>query len=188
MIKNKIILSLVFFIFIVLTFKSSATVGVTSFYYENNPLMVHPGETKEIMFTLQNHGGDADAIVRVELAAGSEIAKLTDEGLEYVVPLDSDSIPVPMRITIPNDAKPGDEWSVGASFSINYKPKGSGAVQLTSTYFKDFKVIVEEPTPTAQATKKISLLNSPVLSFIILIIILAILILLINFISKIKKK
>ena len=184
--KNNIVLSLIFLMIVALAFKVSATVGVTSFYYENNPLIVNPGEVKDIMFTLQNHGGDADAVVRVELAAGSEIAELTDENLEYNVPLDSDGIPVPMRITIPENAKPGDQWSVGASFSIKYKPKGAGSVQLSSTYFKDFKVIVKEPSPTTQATRKTDLLNSPLTSFIFLIVILVVLILLIKLLSRKK--
>lgn len=184
--KNKIILSLMFLIFAVLAFSVSATVGVTSFYYDKNPLMVKAGDVRDIEFTLQNHGGDADANVIVALADGEEIAELTDENLEYWVSLDSSSIPVPMKITIPEDAQPGDEWNVGASFSISYKPKGGGAVQLSSTYFKDFKVIVEETSPTAQATKATNLFNSPLTSFIFLIVILVILILLIKLLSRKK--
>lgn len=184
--KNNIVLSLIFLMIVALAFEVSATVGVTSFYYENNPLIVNQGEVKDIMFTLQNHGGDADAVVNVELAAGSEIAELTDENLKYNVPLDSDGIPVPMRITIPEDAKPGDQWSVGASFSIKYNPKGAGSVQLSSTYFKDFKVIVKTPEATSNATKNISLLNSPLTSFIFLLVILVVLVLLIKLLSRKK--
>jgi hypothetical protein len=184
--KNKIILSLILLIFVALAFKANATVGVTSFYYEGHPLTVEPGETKEIEFTLQNHGGDADATVKVEVASGNEIAEFNDDGVEYIVPLDSNGIPVPMKITIPKYAQPGDEWNVGASFVITYTPKDTGAVQFSSTYFKDFKVIVEQPTPTAQATKGV-LPSSPLLSFIYLVIVLIVLIVLIKLISKRKK-
>mgnify|MGYP001557765604 CR=1 FL=1 len=170
--KNKIKLGLIFLMFIALAFSVNATVGVTSFYYENNPLMVKPGEIKDIMFTLQNNGEGFDAKVTVVPGSGEEIAQFTDENFEYDVPLGSSGIPVPIAITIPEDAKPGDEWTVSATFNILYNPKDEGAVQLTSTYIKDFKVIVEESTPTTQATKKINLLDSPVFSFIILIIIL----------------
>ncbi|MBS3143590.1 hypothetical protein J4446_01790 [Candidatus Woesearchaeota archaeon] len=187
--KNKVIISLIFFVFSFLIINAvNATVGVTSFYYDKNPLMVEAGEIKEVAFMLQNHGGDADAIVMVELADGGNIAEFTDENLEYFVELDSSDISVPMKITIPEDAQPGDEWNVGASFSISYKPRAGGALQLSSTYFKDFKVIVKQPdTTSTQATKTNFIGSSPIASFIVLVIILIILVLLIKFISKRKK-
>ena len=51
--KNKIKLGLIFLMFIALAFSVNATVGVTSFYYEKNPLMVEPGEVKDINFKSQ---------------------------------------------------------------------------------------------------------------------------------------
>jgi|SRR3989344_1401016 len=185
--KGKIILGFVFLIFLATAFNVSATVGVTSFYYEGHPLIVEPGEIKDVEFSLQNHGGDADAVVRVEISSESGIAEFTDENLEYVVPLESDGMSVPVRITVPENAQPGDEWNVGASFIITYTPKDSGAVQFSSTYNKDFKVIVGQITPTSQGVKEV-LPDSPLLSFIYLAIILIILILLIKLFSKKRNK
>jgi|SRR3989344_884897 len=184
--KNKIFLISAILLAVSMASYADATVGVTSFYYENNPLFVNPGETKEIMFTLQNHGGDADATVNVNIADGEEIAEFTDKNLEYSVELESDGIPVPLRITIPENAQPDQEWNVGASFIISYTPRGGGAVQFSSTYFKDFKVIVKESAPTAQATRDTSLLNSPLMSFIFLIVILAVLMLIMKLIKRRK--
>ena len=185
--KNKIIISLIFLMLLVLTLKTNATVGVTSFYYEENPLMVNAGEIRDVVFMLQNNGEGDDALVKVTPSSGQEIAKLADENLEYSVPLGSNNIPVRMRITVPEDSQPGDQWSVGASFSVFYNPKGEGVVSLSTVYNKDFKVIVQEETPiTTQATKGIDL-DSPLMSFIILIVILMVLIFLIKIFSKKKK-
>src|SRR3989344_4796440 len=184
MMKNKIILSFVLSI-LLFAVGVSATVGVTSFYYDKNPLIVNPGETKEISFGLQNHGGDADATVKVELADGFNIAEFTDENLEYFIELDGDDVSVPLTIKIPEDAQPGQEWSVGASFSIKYRPRSWGALQISSTYFKDFKVIVKSEVPTTQATKTI-IPSSPLVNLIVLIVVLVLLILLMKAFSKKK--
>jgi len=185
--KNNIILSLMFLMLVILSFSASATVGVTSFYYENNPLIVNPGDIKDIAFALQNHGGDADAVVKVSLADGEEIANFTDESLEYFVELESSDISIPLKITIPEDAQPGQEWNVGASFSITYKPRSGGAVQFSSTYFKDFKVIVNQPIQetTGNGIKDV-FSGSPMLNLLYLIIILVILVLLIKLATRKK--
>ena len=131
MMKNKIILSFVLSI-LLFAVGVSATVGVTSFYYDKNPLIVNPGETKEISFGLQNHGGDADATVKVELADGFNIAEFTDENLEYFIELDGDDVSVPLTIKIPEDAQPGQEWSVGASFSRGIQAAGGSGTSSRS--------------------------------------------------------
>lgn len=191
--KNKIILVLMLLIFAGLAFKVNAVVGVTSSYFENNPMYAKAGELVEFAFTLQNSGDGTDATVTAAMAQGEGIAELTDENLVYDVPLGSKGIPVPMVIRVPADALPGDEFTVGASFDVDYEATGEGGVQLGVGYHKDFKVIVEPGVPevTAEATEeeaKAPLFGTGLTNFVLLLVILVVLFLVIKVTIGKKKR
>lgn len=116
--------------------------AVTSFYWNEKPLYLNPGESKEIIaFGIQNMAGNQDAIVTVEQISGFDVAKIIDKSPEYKVPFGSKDNYVNMRITIPNDAKTGQVYSIGASFKE--APKGRvGNVQFSSAMNNDIVVVV----------------------------------------------
>jgi len=183
--KNKNIIGIVFVACIIFSsFYVSATVGVTSFYYDDNPLYVHAGETKEIAFVLQNNGEGTDAIVKVVPNQNMVVGEFVDEDLEYDVPLGSNGIQVPVIINIPENSQINDEWTVGAAFQIFYDSDGSeGGLQLSTTYMRDFKVIVgEKPVPSSVEEETFSLL-----SLVYLLIILIIIIFVVKLLSRKKK-
>lgn len=155
--------------------------GVSSPYWDENPLYMYAGETKEVVMVLQNMIGDQDLKVTVELNGGYEIATLLNQVTTYNVPLGSNNIPVKLKISIPQDAKPGQEWQVG--ISVKTIPENTGGVSVGTGISKGFKVIVkEQPSVSAQVTKPV--ISSKFLGFLVSAIILVILFMLIKYFHK----
>lgn len=113
--------------------------GISSPYWQDNPLKMYPGQVKEIPFTLVN-GEKEDAQAFVALSEGKEIAEITS-GTEYLVSSDSTDKKIILKISIPRDAKTGDSYSI--RFSIKSSPqKEAGTVQLNVGYNVNFPVSV----------------------------------------------
>lgn len=158
--------------------------GVSSPYWDENPLYLQPGETKEIVMILQNMVGGEDITMIGNLNSGNEIAKITDESLTYEVPLGVSNVPVHLRITMPSNAKPGDEWQVGIEFKTI--APNTGGVSIGGAISKGFKVIVpEKPSVSAEVPKVV---QTSAIGFIILVIILVILLVVIKYFYKGKKQ
>ena len=155
--------------------------GVSSPYWDENPLFVKPGETKEVTMILQNMVGSEDLIMIAELKGGKEIAIITDPSTTYNVPLGINNVPVHLRINIPEDAKPSQSWNIGVSFTT--VTPATGGVGLAGAIVKGFPVkVIEEAKPTI-----IPKVSEGLTGFIILIIILVILMLIIKYIYKGKE-
>ena len=176
---NKIILSVI--ALVILSFNVNAF-GVSSPYWDDNPLYVQPGEIKEFKMILQNMVGDEDLTMIGELNSGNEIATITDPSTTYNVPLGSNNIPVNIKITIPQDAKPKQEWQVGVSFKT--VTPNTGGVSIGGAIDKGFKVIVSEPPKVSAEVSKTEQGENKFTGFIILIIILIILIFIIKKVYK----
>ena len=78
--------------------------GVTSFYYEGRPLVMMPGESRNISLILQNMVGNDDMKATAEITEGREIAVILD-GLdgeaEYLVPLGVKDVQVNIKVRMP---------------------------------------------------------------------------------------
>lgn len=129
------------FALFLLSLSSVLALGVTAPYWDERPLNLAPGETKDIQFTLQNMLGDSDVTLKAALIEGQEIATLTDSSLEYAVPFGVKDLPVNMRISIPRSATEGQKYTIGASFTTVTKTE-SGQFQLGSAFEKYFDVVV----------------------------------------------
>ena len=157
--------------------------GVSSPYWDENPLLMYAGETKDVVMSLQNMVGGEDMTVNADLDSGKEIAVLTDINTVYQVPIGNSNTPVKLKITIPEDAKPGQEWQVGLSFKTN--APNAGGVGISSGVSKGFKVKVIENPKAVETTNPISLsLSGQTLGFLILIGILIILMLALKYFHK----
>ncbi|MEK6906961.1 MAG: hypothetical protein AABW45_00360 [Nanoarchaeota archaeon] len=176
---NIIILSM--FLLVILSYNVNSF-GVSSPYWDENPLYVNPGEIKEITMVLQNMVGDQDMKVIADLDSGKEIASLLDKSTTYNVPLGSSSIPVKIKINVPENAKPGQEWQVGVSFKTIVE--SSGGVGIGGAVSKGFKVIVKEEPKTTGSVLKIAGGLEPLTGFLVLIAILIILVLIIKHFHK----
>lgn len=179
---EKIILSI--FILSILSFNVYAF-GVSSPYWDENPLIMNPGETKEVTMILQNMVGDKDITMMANLNSGHDIATLMDQSTSYNVPLGVSNVPVKLSITIPQDARSGQEWQVGISFKT--VAENTGGVSIGGAVDKGFKVIVAEPPKVSAEVSKTKQSPVTLTGFIILVAILIVLILIIKYFYKSKE-
>lgn len=183
MVKIERIIILFLFVLLLLSFNVNAF-GVSSPYWDENPLLMRAGETRDVVMSLQNMVGGEDVTVNAELDSGKEIAVLTDTDTIYKVPIGNSNTPIKLKITIPEDAKPGQEWQVGLSFKTN--APNTGGVGISSGISKGFKVkVIENPKTGGATTNPISLsLSGQTLGFLILVVILIILMLALKYFHK----
>jgi len=85
--------------------------GITSDYWEGQPLNIAPGESREISLGLQNMVGDEDVDLKAFITNGSEIASLIDNPV-YNVPAKSESVKLRLKIIIPGDAAVGSKYTI----------------------------------------------------------------------------
>jgi len=135
-------------LFIILLSSYVSAFGVGSAYHKEYPLKISPGETKEVIFNLQNPVG-TDITARPSLTKGSEIMQLTDSK-DIAVPVGS-SIDVKAMVSIPSDTKIGDIYPVEITFTTVTRSE-SGAFALGSSVGRDFNVII---VPTPKEEKKL---------------------------------
>ncbi len=133
--------------------------GVSTSYWPENPLVLEPGESRDVYFTLQNGAGATeDVIAKVELINGKDITQLLDKDDSYLVPAGG-SVRVNLRVTIPDNAKVGDTYTVGIS-ATSTPSKVRGPVLFGSGVDATFPILIQkhEPvpiTPTAEAVKEV---------------------------------
>ncbi len=131
------IFSIIYFINFVSAF------GVTSPYWDVNPLVLSPGDKTNVQMELQNMVGETNMTVDGKIVSGSEIATITDEDTKYFVPFGRKDVKVNIEISIPENATIGSNYSVGASFTtINTQETGSFG--LGSSIEKYFPVYIRE--------------------------------------------
>ena len=92
--------------------------AISSGYHKNNPLVMAPGETREIQFGRLQNPEETDKIYKIELVDGEEIAILIGEDFDmFVVPAGTMGIAVNLRISIPENFNDMDEYIVSIKFS-----------------------------------------------------------------------
>jgi len=132
--------------------------GITSFYTDQQPLVMNPGESKDVYLELQNMAGDSDMEVRAELVSGSEIAVISDKKLEYPVPLGKKDVKVNLKITIPVDALIGTSYSVGLKFR-EIEPATGGMISFGGEIAKVFPIVVGKVLPKEEKISGYSVKN-----------------------------
>ena len=134
------IIGLFVFITIMLISFSSAF-GVSTAYWDDNPLKIAPGESKIVVLGLQNKVGNEDVILEAELTNdGGGIATLVDENLDYFVPLGGSNT-VTIKIEVPEDAEMGITHTITVSFTQVASGEG-GMVRLAGAIVTKFPVEV----------------------------------------------
>ena len=146
--------------------------GVSSPYWDTNPLVMARGEVRTVNLNLQNMVGDEDVTVKAELVAGDDITSLGQD--TFVVEAGTSNTMVPLKIKMPKDASPGESKTVQVEFKTVQDDTGGIAMGTGMTVF--FDVVAGEATVNN---------TTMIISIIIAIIVLA---LILWIILKNKKK
>jgi hypothetical protein len=110
-----------------------AAFGVSSPYWDGNPLTMARGETKTVNLNLQNMVGEKDVNVKAELKQGSNITSLSEE--TFTVKAGTSNTMVPLKITMPKDAAPGEVKKVSIEFKTLSDAEGIAMGTGMSVYF-----------------------------------------------------
>jgi len=121
--------------------------GISSPYWDDNPLEMYSGQTKEILFNLQNCPSreadcqdDKDINIVVTFEEGEEIAEIMS-GTNYNVLYGSADTDIILRVTIPESSSIGERYDIAFSISSPVEDE-SGNVQLGIKYNIGFPVNV----------------------------------------------
>ncbi len=145
-------------------------------YWEGRPLVLSAGESRDLIFVLQNNVGGNDVRLNAEVVNGSEVASFTDLSLEYFLPFGTENVNARMRITIPTNAETGKEYAVSVKFKEIALTEGD-TVQFGGVIGKSFSVLVgegEEPLQeiAQEETEEGKASGALIVTFMILIIVL----------------
>lgn len=88
---------------IILLISLISAFGISSPYWEENPLTIKKGETKIINLNLQNIVGEKDITVKADIIEGAEIVSLKED--TFIVKAGTSDTIIPLEITVPQDAK-----------------------------------------------------------------------------------
>ncbi|MEK6854910.1 MAG: hypothetical protein AABX73_01680 [Nanoarchaeota archaeon] len=181
--KNIIIIALV----TALLIPNIQALGISSPYWEGNPLEMQPGQTKEISFALTNSiKEETDARAIISLTEGSEIAEIVGNK-EYLIPVGSSNQKVNLKITIPKESQIGATYNVKLSLSSVPENKTAN-IQIGLNYDVSFpvKIVAESPQKTEDITQTGEKPRNVILIISIILLLLAVIILIVYLISKRK--
>lgn len=122
--------------------------AVSSKYWEENPLTIYPGETKDFFLVLQNLAGDSDVSVQGFVTEGNDIVKFIDESPNYDVPLGS-KIQVNLRAEVPEDSLISDLYTVRIEFKT-VKNSESGDFSFGAGVEREIPILVIAPEKTVR--------------------------------------
>lgn len=129
-----------------------SSIGFSIIYSKNNPLILAPGETKDIQVYAGNSPTEGDMKLKVDLTEGGEIASLTDSDTTYDVKAGG-LVPVNIRIRIPSNVAEGTEYTVGLVVR-GITPAG-GTVSIAGETGASFTVLVQKPvTPVIETPQE----------------------------------
>jgi len=146
--KNKIIISILIIVSILLSLNVSAF-GVVTSYWDTKPLILEPGESRDVYVTLQNGAGAIeDVVAKVELqGSGAELAEILDKDKSFLVPAGQE-IRVGIKVNIPNNFEIGERYVIG--LAVNVLPEQSDApVLLGSGVGTSIPILIQNHEPLA---------------------------------------
>jgi hypothetical protein len=119
--------------------------GIVSSYYPGNPLIMAPGERQEVQFgRLQNMlENSEDLNVSIQIISGSEIAQAIRS--EYIVQRKTENIPINIKLSIPQDAPEGIEYTITIKFKETDASNEEEIVGFSKTTTQSIPVLVKRP-------------------------------------------
>ncbi len=155
---------------LILSISFTSAFGVTAPYWDDHPLEISAGQSTNVQLELQNMVGDRNLTVQGSVVQGGNIVSITDKDAKYSVPFGS-KVKVNTKVSIPNDAKVGEVYTVGLSFTTLADPsQGLGLGSSIDKYYP-IKVIEKAPVQQKSSVKVSSNMIYIVAGIIILLII-----------------
>jgi uncharacterized membrane protein len=154
---------------------NAAAFGVVSENWPGNPLKTYAGAEGEIIFTLQNVGGDGDLTVRATLLNGAGIAIL--EETEYTVLAGTKDTLAIVSYAIPENAPQGTEYEIMAQFEAIPPDNAGGVVAIgTATQMRVPIQVGEKPLLQQAPAVPYASVFATITTILILIIVIVLLI------------
>ena len=116
--------------------------GVTSAYWDTNPLNLYPGEEKIVELELQNMAGGEDIALLAKITEGADIAAILGETDKYLVPFGRKDVIVKVLIKLSPDAVPGEKRDVAVSFAQVADKSSGEMIQMVSGVGKKIPIVV----------------------------------------------
>ena len=134
-------------IFILLTANVLAF-AISSEYWEENPLIISPGEIKQIQLILQNMAGTEDLEAQGSITQGQDIATIIGTNI-YQIPV-GQKTPVNIEITIPKNIETPTTKII---LSFKTKSEGTGDFGLGASIEREIPITIkiEEKIKTNQS-------------------------------------
>lgn len=149
---QKEILTSILIVFVILFSGHIRAFGINSNYWAENPLRISPGDTTDIFLTLKSEITNAGNItVKASIANDVKIAKLIDSSDIYSVEPGGNRN-VNIRVSMPRNAKVGDNYSIGITFTT-VKENAEGGLGFGNSIKQNIPVtVVEKPKTQELAT------------------------------------
>jgi len=138
--KNKKSLGISIILLILAFVQLISGFGVSSPYWEGNPMVLSPGEEYEINLNLQNMIGDDDLLIKAEMIKGGDIAKIK-EGIYEIKAHTSDTM-APLTIKIPRDILVPQTKRIHIEFK-SVTPHETGMVTMGTGMSVKFDVLIQ---------------------------------------------
>lgn len=161
--------------------------GVTSSYWDTNPLTLHAGEEKIVELGLQNMVGGEDLTLLAKITEGADIATILGESDKYVIPFGSKDIVAKVLVKLPADAVPGETREVAVSFTQVSDQDEGKMIQMVSGVGKRIPVVVVSDQPEEVPGKLFSGKGPLSLATILIIALIALIVALLGFLLVRKR-
>lgn len=149
---------------LLILFANVSAFAVSSQYWEENPIKMIPGETKEIEILLQNMAGTEDVYVEGAIIESSEIANMINSENEYLVKA-GDKTYIKLSITIP---KQNYQSKYNVILSFKTSQEGSGSFGLGNSVEREIPIIIESKPSIIDETSKTWIIAILIIALIVL--------------------
>ena len=139
--------------------------GVSSPYWEDNPMELSPGESEVVMLNLQNKAGATESVTAtIRVLEGYELLSLPQDTYEVAAGGETD---VPVTVTIPSNAEAGDTYSIRMEVKEATSGEG-GMVAMGTGFLVEFNINIVEGAGIGMNTTTILSIIAIVIAAIII--------------------
>ncbi len=146
-VKVSYVLLLIFIFLLFSSYNIQASYAVNTKYYNEKPLIMYPGESKEISFNLQNCPAkspeceERNENISLQQLEGIEITEILS-GTSYYLPYSSVDNYITLKVSIPESDTIGSSYRILLRLS-SPPPPTNGTIQLGTSYDVGFPVLVK---------------------------------------------